>query len=227
MNKKIVKLIYPLSKKFLRLFKKKYKVEINDSLTKPVAYIVHHQNLKGPFTTMLWLDEKIHPWVLSVFYNQRDCFKHYYEYTFTKRFKIPKLLAAIFAYPISFYIAGLAKSMESIPVYRSSMSILKTFKYSINALSSNESILICPDIDYSNSRNTIGEMYQGFIELERFYNRATLNHLPFVPIYIDEKLKVIIVGNEIKFRDGVNFQEEKKLVFSKIMAEFIRLENKK
>lgn len=207
-----------------RCFNPSYSVRRLHNEAAPAAYVVHHQNLKGPVISMAWFDRLIHPWGLSVFFNHSACYRHYYNYTFTKRFGMPSVLAAILAFPLSFFISALMVSMEGIPVFRGSKDIVKTFKESMSVLNRGESLLICPDVDYANEGNSMGEMYMGFLNLERIYIKQTGKHLMFVPLHIDNKKHCINVGQGISFNSDGEFKQERLRVYNKLKEEFARLE---
>jgi hypothetical protein len=191
----------------------------------PAVYLVHHQNTKGPLVTMAWLPFPLRPWVLGVFCSHRNCFRQYYDYTFTKRFGMSKVRAAILAFPLSYYIAALMHSMRAIPVFRESKSIVITFRSSIEALVKGESILISPDIEYDSTNPMIGEMYQGFFDLEKYYFKQTGQHLAFIPLHINAQEKCIYAGQAVYFQSDNHFKQEKSEAYQRLKDEFLRLAN--
>jgi 1-acyl-sn-glycerol-3-phosphate acyltransferase len=201
----IIRIVYP-----------KYTVQIPTNVNRPVVYISHHQNFFGPFITMLWFPKHLHAWILHVLLDQQICFKHYVNYTFTKRFGLNKYLANLLAFPYSFLVSTFLNSGKGIPVYRGSRKILQTFHISVAALSKRESIIIFPDIDYSDHSSTTKEMYDGFLHLEKFYYKATGKHVCFIPLYASKNRRMLIANQEIYFRDGEDFNEEKQFVYKKI-----------
>lgn len=202
---KIVQKIFP-----------KYTIQVSDHIDGPVVFVSHHQNLYGPFVILLWFPKSLHTWMLHVFLEREACFKQYVDYTFTKRFGWNKTFAKIVAYPISYFITTLLNSGKGIPVYRGTRKILKTFHLSIDALNRGESIVLFPDIDYSSSSANITEMYEGFLYLEKYYYKATGKHVCFVPLYASKKKHLLIADEQITFRDGMDFNTERKTVLGKI-----------
>jgi hypothetical protein len=154
--------------------------------------------------------------MLHVFLDREACFKQYVDYTFTKRFGWNKTFAKIVAYPISYFITTLLNSGKGIPVYRGTKKILETFHHSINALNRGESIVLFPDIDYSNSSANTNEMYEGFLYLEKYYYKSTGKHVCFVPLYASKTKHLLIAYKQITFRDGMDFNTERKTVLGKI-----------
>lgn len=224
MKNKIFKGIFSFSRFCVRCFTAHYSVHDSKERISPVVYVVHHQNLKGPFVSVAWLRKPFRLWVLGVFCNRKSCYKQYYGYTFTKRFRMPKLLAAPLAYLSSFYIYALMKGMEAIPVYRGLKSIVSTFRESILTLKDGQNLLICPDIDYTNTSSSMGEMYNGFLDLDKYYMKETGSHLAFVPVHIGLKEHIIRVGNAVYFCSGGSFKQEKESTYVRIKQEFSRLE---
>ncbi|MGX2958553.1 lysophospholipid acyltransferase family protein [Peribacillus sp. JNUCC 23] len=208
----IVRMIYPT-----------YHVQIPKNINGPVVYISHHQNTFGPFVAMLWFPKSLHAWILHVFLDQAACYTQYAEYTFTKRNGMNKYLAKICALPLSYLIAKLLHSSRGIPVYRGSRQILQTFTQSVAALQKGESIVIFPDIAYNDTSSRTKAMYEGFLYLEKYYYKATGQHVCFVPLYASKSKKVILADQPIYFRDGQDFNEERKIVYQKIHTQLNQL----
>lgn len=182
-----------------------YEINIQEDLKEPVVYIAHHQNLFGPFIILLWYPKNLRPWILHVFLNWKECYKQYVDYTFTKRFGYPKIIAQIIAFPISLVISQLMKSGKGIPVYRGSKKILTTFKHSVEALEKGEDIVIFPDVDYTDSSSKVKELYEGYLYIEKFYYKKTGKHVHFVPLYVSKKKRIIIADESITFSEHEDF----------------------
>jgi 1-acyl-sn-glycerol-3-phosphate acyltransferase len=208
-----------------RFFSKRYSVCHLEEKTEPVVYLVHHQNLRGPILSVIWYDTRVHPWVLSVFLKRKTCFKQFCGYYFQKRVGLPKAIAAVLSFPLSFFVTWLMHLIQAIPVFRGSKEIITTFRQSINALLAKDSILICPDKDYTNKGTHVGEMYSGFLDLEKIYFKRTGEHLAFIPLYISKKLHRIYSGRAVRFENG-DFEQEKAKVYDRIKDEFLFLESK-
>lgn len=209
---------------WVRLFTHRYKVCPSKDRPEPAVYVVHHQNMRGPILSLAWFDLPARPWALSVFCSRKSCFEQYYNYTFTKRFGMPRLVALVLAFPLSFFISTLMNSMGAIPVFRGSREIIKTFKESVASLIQGENLLIFPDIDYTNESSDIGEIYSGFLSLEKYYIKETGRHLAFVPLHINRSDCCIHEGQAVYFEDGKDFKEERGRVYVRLQEEFLRLE---
>jgi hypothetical protein len=116
------------------------------------------------------------------------------------------------------------KSMGAIPVFRGSKAIVDTLRLSVKALLEGQNLLLCPDIEYKDRGANIGEIYDGFLNLEKYYSRKTGRHLPFIPLHVSDRSGCITEGNAIYFDASENFQQEKHRVYARLKQEFNRLE---
>ena len=202
----------------------RYEVKARSDPPVPSVYVVHHRNTRGPLTSIAWLETQCRLWALSVFFTRRGCFDQYVDYTFTRRFGMPRFLAAAIAVPASFFVSGLLNSLKAIPVYRGSTKILSTMRQTVAALKDGESVLISPDIDYTDTGSGMGVMHEGFLHIEKFFSGQTGAHVDFVPVHIDRSHRAIYVGDAIRFPGRENFRIEKDEVYAGIKREFSRLE---
>lgn len=219
MNKRFYGPLFTICRRIVQLFLPKYTVEkIGKPISEPVVYVSHHQNLFGPFMALLWYPEHIHCWMLHVFLEQKACYDHYANYTFTERFGWPKFLAKPFAFLISLFIPRLLQSGRGIPVYRGSRKIVETLRESVNTLENGENIIIFPDIEYSDSSAAMKNMYEGFLFLEKYYFKQTGNHLAFVPLYVSKRQRKFVVDEPIYFTGKTKFAVERKEILEKIQT---------
>lgn len=225
MSKKTYGPLFYFSRGVVRLFIPTYEVASLPELNEPVVYVSHHQNMIGPVSVLAWLKRPVRTWVFSAFTDQEETYDHYVNYTFTERFGWPKTLAKLVVWPISHFIAKLMASGNAIPVYRKSKKIMRTMKMSVEALQEGEDILIFPDVDYSDDSAEVGEIYEGFLFLEKYYYRKTKKHLAFVPLFSDKANKEIRSGNIIRFTGDKRFVEERTEIAEELHQELNRLAN--
>lgn len=210
---------------FVRIFYPKYSVQIPE-VNGPVVYVSHHQNLLGPFVILLWFPKCLHCWMLHVFLDRDACYKQYVDFTFTKRFGWNRQLAKLCASPISHFISTLLNSGKGIPVYRGSRKILYTLKQTVTDLSKGESVVIFPDVDYSDPSSVMKTMYDGFLYLEKYYYKASGEHVCFVPLYVSKKRHMIIADEPIYFPGRDSFNTEREEIRERILASLHSLANK-
>ena len=204
--------LYRSVRKCVRFFLPEYEIKKQEDITEGVVFVSHHQNLLGPVIVLAEYPHFVRTWALDIFFDQELCRKHYVAYTFTERFKIPRVLAKIIAWPFSSFVAKLMKSGRMIPVHRQSRKIIHTLQTSAACLAKGENLLVFPDIDYSSKEERVGEIYSGFLSLEKYYYRKTGRHLSFVPLYADERTCEIKIGQAIQFTDQIPFMEQKEQV---------------
>ena len=188
----------------------------------PTVYVCSHNNLLGPLAAMCWLPFDVRPWTLHVFLEREACQRQYQEYTFSKRFGMPEPLAAVLAWCASWYISALMRSMAAIPVYRGTVKIGQTFRQTIAALQAGESVLIFPDVDYTDDSGGIGEIYDGFLLTDRFWRKVSKEPLRFVPLRLDAASRRITEGRAVSFRRDADWKTEMARVREMLRAEINR-----
>lgn len=209
--------IFKFARGAVRLVYPKYHVKL--LLSKgPTVYVSHHQNFFGPFILMLWLPIPVRLWVFHVFFHRDTGFEQLYGYTFTKRFGLKPWLAKCLSYPLAAAFSAFYQSARAIPVYRQSKKIVHTFKESVQALQNGQPLLIFPDIDYADDSSGTKDLYNGYLYMEKYYYKATGEHIQFVPLFASKDRKTIIAGEAIQFRDGHDFHEELSVVNEKIIS---------
>ncbi len=182
-----------------RIFFRDYQSPPPEALPAPAIYVCRHRNLRGPIDTLLWLSAPVRPWVLSVFCERNACYHQYADYTLTKRYGWPKILAMPVARILSRLVPVLCGSMGAIPVYRSSAKVVATFRKTLNALKAGNRVIIYPDVNYADPSDQMGAMYEGYLVLGALYRRATGLNLRFIPLRSENRR--ITAGQPIEY-DG-------------------------
>ena len=106
-------------------------------------------------------------------------------------------------------LPGFLRQFRVIPVWRGSLDIRDTLRQSQQALAQGQSLLICPDQDYASTEDQVGQLYSGFLHLERPYFKATGRHLPFVPLCCRREDKALIMGRALSFTGEKPFRQER------------------
>ena len=184
----------------------------------PTVYVCSHNNLLGPLAALCWLPFDVRPWTLHVFLEREACRKQYKEYTFSRRFGMPEPLAAMLAWGASGYVSALMRSMAAIPVHRGTVKLGHTFRETVSALQAGESVLIFPDVDYTDDSGGIGEVYDGFLLFERFWRKVSAQPLRFVPLRLDTAARRITEGRAVSFRRDADWKTERTRVREALRA---------
>ena len=214
------KLFY-FSRFFVRLFIGHWTADV-PARKKPAVYVCSHNNLLGPLAALCWLPFDVRPWTLHVFLEREACRKQYREYTFSRRFGMPEPLAAMLAWGASGYVSALMRSMAAIPVHRGTVKLGHTFRETVSALQAGESVLIFPDVDYTDDSGGIGEVYDGFLLIERFWRKVSAQPLRFVPLRLDTAARRITEGRAVSFRRDADWKTEMNRVREALRAEINR-----
>lgn len=160
----------------------------------------------GPITFMTFCPVNMRMWVYNMFLNKTDCYNQFYNYTFITRYKINPAISNIYAKVLSGFIPKLLTSMHAIAVYRfdsrDKHNIYKTIEDSVDALINNESVIIFPDIDYTNKEPYTGRLYSGFAKIDKLYFEKTNKHVSFIPVYISKSKKKMILGEKFTVNDN-------------------------
>lgn len=183
---------------FVRLWTGRWRTEI-PAPQGPTVYVCHHGNMRGPITTLAWFPFPVRPWVFYMFTSRKDCQTQYQDYTFSQRYGMPKPVAGFLAWIVSGYVSRLMTSLGAIPVYRGGVKIGATFRETVAALQEGDPALIFPDVEYASSAKEVGEVYDGFLLLHRFWRRVSNVPLSFVPLRLKKSGKVITAGEAVQW----------------------------
>ncbi len=189
-----------LGQLFARLFSVKYKCEVVPS-EEPAVYVCRHLNMHGPYTTLKWMPVDVHPLVLGVFFNRKDCYHQFSDYTFTKRVGKKNRCINLKALFSSLVVPKTIKSLKAVPVYRKSLKSVHMMKDSMKYLTRDENLIVYPDIEYTGNYDIYSDIYTGFLHLGKLYRKETGKTLRFIPLIIDDKSRRIIAGTPITADD--------------------------
>lgn len=183
-----------------RVFSRRYRFELPEG-DEPTVYVCRHLNMHGPCTTLKWFPKPVRPWVLSVFFNDKECYHQFADYTFSHDRKKVGFFTRLRARFASFFVVRTVRSLEAIPVYRHSRQARITLQSALACLLAGESTIIYPDIEYDKGYEIRSAVYTGFLYLSAMYRDATGKDLRFVPLLIDDKTRVVR-GEALYFRQG-------------------------
>lgn len=204
-------MFYKFIRGALRLSSKRPTIQVlPENVASPVVYVSHHQNMYGPVNVLKWYPEFVRPWIFSAFMDYQTCYDHYVAYTLTKRLGLSTRVAKIVAVPLAWFMSTLTQSAQGIPVYRQSREVIQTMRQSVEALENGTSLLVFPDVDYSDNSTVVKEIHAGFLYVEKYYYRKTRKHLPFVPIVAIKNTHEIRTGEPIYFSGEGSFFEQRK-----------------
>ena len=199
--------IFYVSRPFIRLVVGRWSAQV-DPPEGPTVYVCSHGNLAGPLATQCWLPFATRPWVLHVFLERESCRRQYRDFTFTQRFAMPRPAAAALAWAASGYVSALVRAVGAVPVYRGSVRIKETFRQTVAALQAGDSVAVFPDVDYTDRSGDMGEMYDGFLLIDRFWRKVSEEPLAFVPLRMDKAARRIAAGKPVYFDRAADRRQE-------------------
>ena len=183
-----------------RCFSRRYSCDITPDGT-PKIYVCRHLNMHGPYTTLKWLPFHVHPMIINVFFDKKSTVEHMTQYTFSARFGKKPRRFSLAAHIMGMIAPPMMSSLRAVPVYRNDSQSIATFKNSMQYLLKGESIIVFPDINYTDGYDKPSEIYSGFLYLGEMYYKKTGVQLAFVPLIIDDERKCIVNGTPVCITD--------------------------
>ena len=187
---------------WVRLFTKKRKVE-GEILDGPCVYLCRHRDEDGVIGAFTSLKTVLRPWALNFCVDYDTCRRHLREYTLKEKWGKNSFISGLVAPIMAFGLTSLVRSARAIPVYRGEegRKSIVTIKSSVRALEDGEQLLVFPDVDYaSGDARESGEVYKGFVAVDKLFFRRTGKRVRFVPVYMtDDKVVLhqpIVLGEE-------------------------------
>lgn len=219
------KRIYGLYGRFarwlMRTFSPRYRCEFA-AAEEPVVYVCRHLNMHGPYTTLKWLPMELHPMIIHVFFDRESTVRHLTEYTFATRYGKKARKFNLLAHVLGRIVPPLIHSLQGIPVYRCGIQSVTTIRTGLKYLLKNESLIVYPDIDYTDGYDQTSQIYDGFLYLGEQYYKKTGKQLAFVPLVIDDKNRTITAGDSIRITnyrtEGAAAAEQLRLAINKTAA---------
>lgn len=188
----------------LRTFSHRYEARVQPP-SEPAVYVCRHLNMHGPYTTLKWLPFQVHPFSLNVFFNDETAIRQYREFTFSVRQGKPVPRFSFRAWVTGKVTVRLLRSFQAIPVYRDSRAI-STMRAALKYLTRGDSLIVWPDMRYTETYEQPCEIYSGFLYLGELYKVKTGRELPFIPLYVDDANRLILERPAMVVN---NFQQEK------------------
>lgn len=195
-----------------RTFSPRYRV-VGELPREGVVYVCRHLNMHGPYTTIKWLPMELHPMVLHVFFERSTTVSHMTAYTFGTRYGKEGKRFSLLAWCLGWILPPLMASLQAIPVYRDGMKTITTMKKGLQYLLKQESLIVYPDVGYTDGYDKPGEIYNGFLYIGELYYKRTGKPLQFVPLILDDENRRILVGTPLTITD---FRAQKEEVAAKL-----------
>ena len=208
---------FEFCRSFYNVFKPKYRSFVYPHESKPCVYVCRHLDLHGPKKVAQSFTFSVHMFVLNYFVSFKRCYKQYSEYTFTKRYgKKVTLFAKFKAFFAALFVVPLVKSTKPISVFRGGSDSLVTFRQAMKYLDKKENLIVFPDVDYTASNEKKGEIYSGFLYIDKLYHKKYNEHIDFVVINVNDEKKIIENLGKVSFNDDEPYEIQSKKVAEEI-----------
>lgn len=197
---------------WVRLATRKRKVE-GKLVEGPCVYLCRHRDQDGVIGSFTSLKTVLRPWVLHIFTRYDTAVKHFKEYTFSEKSGKSKAFTAVFSPVCAWGLSSLVRSAKAIPVYRGAdaRKSITTIKNSVRALEEGDNLLVFPDVDYASEENEEGgEVYKGFVAVDKLYFRRRGERVKFVPVYMTKKK--VVIHSPVVFGDEPEEETIEKIV---------------
>lgn len=211
---------FHIAKFFFGGFFRKYKTDSVKVPEEACVYICRHRNLAGPLALARSMPFDTHFMILNCFFQFKTCYRQFADYTFSKRCNakgIGLVWARIKAFFAALFLAPLVRSLHAVPVYRGEDNrSFTTLRRAAELLNQGGCVTVFPDVEYTSQEEGAGEIYNGFLMLERMYYRKNGKHLAFVVLHVDEQQKAILAREPLYFSDDLSQRENMAQMTEKI-----------
>lgn len=175
------------------------------------VFACNHSGALGPAAMASWFDRPFRPWAISCIFDKTIVANYVYHDFFLGRAKRFKKFYRFLSSFVSKLLPKIIGARNPILVYRNSFKMRTTFSQSVDTLSSGTNVVVFPESPKKFSR-FITTLYDGFVDIARFYYQKTQKILKFYPVYIPADLKTINVGTPIEYNPAANAGEERKRI---------------
>ena len=216
------KAVFPVIRRCIEIAYPKMEIVGLENLPEGGAVIVgNHAQMYGPLNAELVFPEPRRTWCAAPMMRLKEVPAYAFQDFWGEKPARSRWAFRILSYLIAPLAVCLFNNAATIPVYRDTR-LRSTFRESIDRLAAGERIIIFPErnVPYN---GILYDFQEHFIDLGRFYHRATGMALPFVPMYSAPRLRKIVLGQPILFDPGAPLAEERRRVRDSLIGEITRL----
>lgn len=195
--------------------------DVPDRPGEAAVYCCNHSQALGPVYMTLYFDRPHRTWIIGHALDKKRRQNFAFHDFFAGEARKCKAFWRALARFVSTFLAPLYSLARPIPVYHNK-KMLATFKESVQALRSGESVVIFSEslTEYSEYANKSSE---GFCELGRAYFLKTGKRLKFYPCYAEKKNRAIRIGAPVVFNETRPAREERRRIAERITSDMDRL----
>ena len=202
-------------------YKKRKVIGIENIPDEPSIIIGNHSQIHGPLAAEILFPYKRFTWCAGEVMNLKEAPAYTYMDFWSHKPKWTKWFYKISSYIIAPLCVYIFKNGDTIAVYKDARGV-STFKNSVQEMKNGAHIIIFPEnrVAYN---EIINEFQDKFVDLARFYFKATGKELFFVPMYNAPKIKTVVYGKPIKYDSKATIEEQRRNICEYLKKEITKL----
>lgn len=187
----------------------------------PVIYVGNHAQMHGPITCELYMPGRHYTWCAGEMMHLKEVPAYAYQDFWSHKSRYSRWFYKIMSYVIAPLSVCVFNNANTIGVYHDAR-ILSTFKTTVAKLQEGASVVIFPEREVAHN-HIVWEFQDRFIDVARLYYKRTGKAVAFVPIYITPALKLLCLGEPVRFRPEQPMDEERRRICGCLMDAVTRL----
>ena len=220
--KKISYLLYRLIKFLVRVFSPKIRVTGLENIPDgPAIYVGNHSQMYGPIAGELYFPVKRYTWCASQMMTLREVPAYAMEDFWWDKPAWIRPLYKVFSYLIAPVSVCVFNNADTIPVYRD-MRLRVTFQQSIEKLEEGASLLIFPEWR-DKYNHFLYKFQEHYADVAYRYYRKTGEVIPFVPVYLAPRLRLMVIGKPLRYDAAVPIARQREKINLYLMDEVTRM----
>lgn len=201
-------ILYRAIKATVRLCYPKMKIIGAENLPDQAAVIVsNHAQMHGPIASELYFPGRRYTWCAGEMMNLKDVPDYAFNDFWHRKPGYIRWFYRLLSYIIAPLSVCVFNNADTIGVYRDARAV-STFRDTVKRLKEGASVVIFPERDQP-MNNILYAFEERFADVARMYYRATGRELDFVPMYIAPRLRLMCIGEPVRFRADAPRAEER------------------
>ena len=216
MSGKLSALLYRLIFALVRALYPKSEVRGTEHLPdEPFIGVGNHAPFHGPIACELYFPGRHYTWCAGEMMHLKEVPAYAYRDFWSQKPGYIRWFFRLASYAIAPLAVCLFNNANCIGVYHD-MRVMATFKETVSRLSEGSSVIIFPEHDVPHN-GILCDFQDRFIDVARLYYRQTGKALCFVPLYVAPRLKLMQLGEPIRFDPQANISRERERIAAALM----------
>ncbi|MBQ1506412.1 MAG: hypothetical protein IIZ48_06550 [Erysipelotrichales bacterium] len=206
----------------VKFFSPKYTADGTENLPEDGYVIIgNHSQMYGPIASELYAPGKHKTWCVSDMMEKEKVADYTFRDFWSEKPKAVRWIYKLFSKMIPSLSVLIFTNAETIPVYRD-LRLVSTMRQTVECLKNGWNVVIFPESEEP-LNNIICKFHDRFIDLGKYYYRATGKKLKFVPMYLAPRNKTMSFGKPAEFDPDAPAAEERKRICDYLMEEITRM----